>query len=118
MMRTLRLKGAGLVAVAAALLAPSQLLAGETAAGNIQDILVDARPCAFFTLDNVAIADPNAPNGQAWFAIPTSTPNYKDLFSLLVSAKLAGKKISVITIGAIDCGMPFSYAKVEGIHVP
>lgn len=65
----------------------------------------DTRPCAFFTLSGVSQADPAAPGG--WFGLPKAHSQYKETFALLLSAKLAGKTVYVVTAGGISssCGV-------------
>lgn len=65
------------------------------------------RPCMLFTLVGVAQSDP-ALGGSVWFAIPQSTPGYKDIVAALLLAKGVGRGVDVITTGTIppECGHP------------
>lgn len=65
----------------------------------------DSRPCALFTLSGVAMADSSVPNGGGTFALPKSHPSFKEIYALLLSAKLAELPISVSTngLGNADC---------------
>jgi len=64
----------------------------------------DTRPCAFFTLDGVAEALPAVP-GAPWFVLPKTHSQYKETFAVLLSAKLTGRQVYVITTGNVHpCG--------------
>jgi hypothetical protein len=65
----------------------------------------DGRPCTFFSLVGVSVADPVVPN-SAWFAIPQAAVGYKEMLALLLSSKLTGKSVYVSTTGAVNasCG--------------
>jgi hypothetical protein len=69
--------------------------------GRIQ--MPDSRPCVFFFLQGVSVADPVNP-GDMWFTLPKSDPAYYEKMTTLVNAKLAGKTINVVTDGTISCG--------------
>jgi hypothetical protein len=69
--------------------------------GRIQ--MPDTRPCVFFFLQGVSVADPINP-GDMWFTLPKSDPAYYEKMSTLVNAKLAGKTINVVTDGSVSCG--------------
>lgn len=59
--------------------------------------------CIFFTLVNVAQADPTIP-GSPWFAIPMSQNGSSEMYNLLLRSKLEGLPISVVTSGAPAAG--------------
>ena len=60
--------------------------------------------CFYFTLSGVSEADPIKP-GNAWFGVNRAThPGSKDLFAMLLTAKLTATPISVLTSGTIECG--------------
>lgn len=64
----------------------------------------DSRPCAFFTLDGVPEAVSAVP-GSPWFVLPIIHPKYKETFALLLSAKLSGRSVYVVTTGGVhSCG--------------
>jgi hypothetical protein len=69
--------------------------------------------CYYFTLAGVAQADPSVPNNP-WFAISTTgNSNAKELFSLVLAARVSGTPINaVMTTGAADpdCGDARVYA--------
>lgn len=70
----------------------------------------DGRPCTFFTLNGVSVADPILPNSP-WFVIPQSAVGYKEMLALLVSAKLTAKPLFVSTTGSVNtaCGAAEAY---------
>jgi len=70
---------------------------------TIQYMLADGRACIFFTLNGVGEADPVAPS-QPWFALPKSSSNFAELNAMLLSAKLAGRNVSIQTDGTVSCG--------------
>ena len=74
----------------------------------------DSRPCAFFTLEGVTQADPALP-GVSWFVLPKTHPQFKESYALLLSAKLTGKLVNIITTGAID---PCGHAQVASVGLP
>jgi hypothetical protein len=76
-------------------------------------VLMDSRICTFFQLFGTSEADPAFP-GAPWFALPKAGSNFEELFSMLLSAKLAGKAIDVTTDGTTSCG----YATVATITLP
>jgi hypothetical protein len=59
--------------------------------------------CIFFTLVNVAQADPTIP-GSPWFAIPMSQNGSSEIYNLLLRSKLDGLPIGVVTSGAPAAG--------------
>ena len=73
-------------------------------------LTIDTRPCLFFQLTGVAQADPVVPNSPE-FAVPTTAANYQTMVSMLLSAKLSGKPLLVVTDGTVSCG----YATVVGL---
>jgi len=80
---------------------------------TVTNLLIDNRACVFFQLTGVTEADPVAP-GQSWFALPKSTPNFQEIYAELLSAKMAGKNIDVITDGTVACG---GYASAPSIMI-
>ena len=64
---------------------------------------IDTRSCFFFNLSGVSEAGPVVA-GATWFSLPISDPNYQVKVATILSAKLAGKTISVITDGSVSCG--------------
>lgn len=101
----LRLAIAGLVFSHSA--APANTHSGKVVDG----ILVDSRPCVFFWLTGVDVADSVVP-GSA-FALAKTHPNYSELNAMLLTAKAGGRKVTVTTTGVSACG----YAAVEQIAV-
>jgi hypothetical protein len=63
----------------------------------------DSRPCIFFTLQEVDLADPVVPTG-GWFALPRSHPGFKETYALLVAAKLTQSPLFVATSGVLVAG--------------
>ena len=59
--------------------------------------------CIFFTLFDVAEADPSIP-GSPWFAIPMSQNGSSEMYNLLLRSKLEGLPIGVVTSGAPAAG--------------
>jgi hypothetical protein len=59
--------------------------------------------CIFFTLVDVAEADPAIP-GSPWFAIPVSQNGSSEMYNLLLRSKIDGLHISVATSGAPAAG--------------
>jgi hypothetical protein len=73
----------------------------------------DGADCIYFTLEGVAEADPVKP-GDPTFAIPRSQFGSKDAYAMLLSAKLTGQSVRVLTRGTLAC----SYAAVAQIMMP
>ncbi len=65
----------------------------------------DTRPCTFFRLKDVAVADPGVSNSE-WFSVPQSHTGYKEILAFLVTAYSTGKTINVYTTGAVECEHP------------
>jgi hypothetical protein len=74
----------------------------------------DTRACVFFTLTGVNEADPALP-GVAWFVVPKTHPFYRETYALLLSAKLSGRPVNVVTTGVID---PCGHAQVLVVAMP
>jgi hypothetical protein len=72
-----------------------------------------SRPCAFFRLEGVAVADP-AVNSQEWFALTRSHPAFAELWAALVTAKAGKLPIDVKTLGTEACG----HAAVDIVVIP
>jgi len=60
----------------------------------------DSRPCVFFSIIGVSEADPTVKPGWPWFAVRQSQNGFKELYALLLSAKLSGNPVIVSTTGA------------------
>ena len=80
---------------------------GVTAVHTSKEVAVfhtpDSRPCTFFMLTGVAEADPVVA-GNPWFSIPQTHLGYKEITSVLLAARTAGKTITVSTTGTTACG--------------
>ncbi len=72
----------------------------------------DGADCFYFTLEGVAEADPTKP-GDPLFAIPRTQYGAKEAYATLLSAKLTGQTVYVITRGTLSCG----YASVSQVWV-
>jgi L-fucose isomerase-like protein len=59
---------------------------GPTTVTKLQ--VQDDRNCLFFQLNGVTVADSAVSNTSAWFAIPRTIPQYRDMLQLLTAAKL------------------------------
>jgi hypothetical protein len=59
----------------------------------------DSRPYAFFSIIGVSEADPTVKPGWPWLAVRQSQNGFKELYALLLSAKLSGTPVNVITTG-------------------
>jgi hypothetical protein len=70
----------------------------------------DGADCIYFTLDGVTEADPIKP-GDPTFAIPRSQYGAADAYAMLLTAKVTGQSVRVITRGTLACG----YASVAQI---
>lgn len=75
----------------------------------------DGRPCTFFQLSGVAVADPVVP-ASPWFVIPQSAVGYKEMLAMLMTAKITGAKIYVTTTGTVNAAR--GQAEVSVIHLP
>ena len=64
----------------------------------------DWRPCTFFTLQGVVAADPSLSPSQPWFALSNASVGYKEMYALLLAAKLSSTPLVVTTSGVSDCG--------------
>jgi hypothetical protein len=75
----------------------------------------DSRPCTFFILDGVSAADPATPN-TPWMALRQSHVGYRENLAVLMSAKLTGRPVQVVTTGAVvpECG----HVDVSVIRLP
>lgn len=72
----------------------------------------DGRPCTLFQLIGVNQADPAIPEAP-WFAIRQNNPGYKEMLSMIMSAKLTYRLVSVSTSGNIAC----DHADVSVVHL-
>jgi len=71
----------------------------------------DSRPCAFFTLEGVAEATTAVP-GSPYFVLPNTHPQFKETFSILLSAKISGVPVYIVTTGSVHaCG----HAEVKSV---
>ncbi len=60
--------------------------------------------CYFFQLEGVSVADSTI-STTAWFAIPRNSENAKELYALVLSARLTGTPLGrVLTSGNLACG--------------
>ena len=67
-------------------------------------IQVDVRPCVFFTLIGAPTADASLPAAGPWFSLPNTHPNFAQINAIILSAKLAGRPITVETSATVECG--------------
>ncbi len=65
----------------------------------------DSRDCVFFQLVGVSEADQVAP-GNPWFAVPKSHLGFKEIFSMLITARVTGQSVYVSTESSLSCGHP------------
>lgn len=72
----------------------------------------DGRGCTFFTLNGVAVADSNY-SATSWFAVPLSREGYKEVYVLLLSARLSHETVNVVTTGNGACG----HAEISSIYL-
>lgn len=81
---------------------------------TVSDLQADSyNPCIFFKLSGVTEANPAVPN-DPWFAIDNTQSNAKELYAILLSARLADRPIArVLTNGVTACG----YARVTTIDL-
>ncbi|SRR5258706_10278177 len=79
---------------------------------TIESMQWDHVSCLFFRLTNVTQADPINPNSP-WFAIPGTLADYAQVYALLLSAKVAGSTVNVITTGSAAGGACGVYAGVS-----
>lgn len=101
-MRTLTLAVGIMSALSLAHIAPAS--AAEHYGKLVSLVEVSTAGCYFFKLEGVSLADPGVPNND-WFAIPTNQANAKEMYSLLLSTRLAGNSLArVLTTGGSACG--------------
>ncbi|MDP5277681.1 hypothetical protein Q9Q95_01990 [Sphingomonas sp. DG1-23] len=72
-------------------------------AKRVEGILADSRPCVFFTLDGVSLADALVPDSP-YFALSKSHASYAELNALLLTAKATGRPVTITTSGSTVCG--------------
>jgi len=70
--------------------------------------------CVYFTLSGVSQADPLVPN-NAWFAMPSSHYGFAMVYAALLSAKISGTTLQVVTTGALAGGSCGNYAGVDSV---
>jgi len=93
------------IALALALCAPLAE-ASVSRTGTIQIMhSPDSRPCFFFTLDGVPIADSTIHTTSPWFAIAQTAINYKEVVALVLFARANGVPITATTSGGGACGL-------------
>lgn len=68
----------------------------------------DGRGCLFFTLKGVSVVDTSVA-ANPWIAVPITYQGYKELYALLISARLTGGTFNVTTSGSA-CG---GYAQLQ-----
>lgn len=93
------------------------LFSGRSYAGNYTTTInliqwYHGLDCVFFTLAGVAEADSINPSSP-WFAIPGTQTDYAQIYALLLSAKMAGSSVNVITTGSAAGGACSPYAGVS-----
>ena len=89
--------------------APAQVVHDHKA---VSDIVQDGtRPCLFFRLVGVDVADPA--HSTHWFAIPRTHSAFAESFALLVTARAARLNVRVTTTGTASCGL----ATVDEIYL-
>ena len=92
----------GLTFAAVSVPAQSALWSSKTIAKLQPDHLTDQ--CYFFSLDGVAEADP-VRSGSPWFAVDRNNhPGAKELYATLLTARLTGTPVTVLTTGSMVCG--------------
>jgi hypothetical protein len=79
---------------------------------TVLDMLEDTRPCVFFRLNGVTIADPAI--GGDWFVIPRSHIAFAELFAMLLTARVMHLTVYVHTTGATACG---GVVEVDKIYI-
>ena len=72
--------------------------------------------CVFFTLVGVAEADPARP-GDPWFSMPRSQSGAKDLYAMLLAAKLSGQAVTVQTTGSTSSSCA-GYVSIAAAWIP
>lgn len=74
---------------------------------NLEPYFVEpGQDCIYFTLEGVSRADASLPggaSGTAWFAIPRTNPGARDVYAMLLAAKLAARPVIVATTGEVAC---------------
>jgi hypothetical protein len=82
----------------------------------IQPPNIDA-DCLYFQLAGVTQADAIAPNSP-WFAIPRAQNGFKEMYALLLTARVSQIAISVNTTGQVAASPCAAYAAVQYIYIP
>src|SRR4051794_20860354 len=97
----------GFAALASCMLAFIPTVASAAQYSNATVTLIQsATPtadCTYFMLSGVTQADPSVP-GNAWFAVPKTQNGYTNIVAMLISGKLAGAQVTVVTTGAVAGG--------------
>ena len=96
----------------------STALAAQNYTATVQQLQppLSSQDCVYFTLTNVAQADP-AVSSSAWFAFPRAQTGFGELYAALLGAKLSGATINVVTTGNPAGGACGPYAGVYYIVV-
>ena len=80
---------------------------------EISIMRMDYRPCVLFQLKDVPDA---GGTGSPWFALRDTHIHQKEIMSVLISAKVSGKKVDVEATSTVlaDCG----HSEVQVVHLP
>jgi hypothetical protein len=73
--------------------------------------------CVYFQLAGVTAADDVLP-GNPWFAVPANHAGYKEVYALLLAARLTGTLVSVNTTNQVAGGACGNYASVAEVYFP
>jgi len=85
--------------------APSRAAVNHTAKIPTDIVIEASRPCAFFLLTGVTVADPNVASiAASWFAIPVTHPAFSQVIAILMTARVSNLPVSVKTTGGLACG--------------
>ena len=110
--RQLRVSGAVLLATCW-FTGPVRATQNYTATVNqVQWSFLDS--CLFFSLVGVTQADPINPNSP-WFAVVPTQTGFSQVYAMLLSGKLAGSTIYVVTTGSAAGSTCGSYAGVAAV---
>jgi len=76
----------------------------------------DNRPCTFFRLADVQVADPEVMDNP-WFAVPQTHIAYREIVSFLLTAYSSGMNVTVATsgVGKAECSgiATISYVRLD-----
>jgi hypothetical protein len=104
--RTFRVIAGALVLVAFLGISPRTIAAPTDFSGKTVALLsspTTSADCVYFTLNGVSVADPAVP-GQPWFAVPRTHLGFKEIVSLLSTAKATDKPLTVRSSSQFACG--------------